>query len=131
MFGWSRKRATPAPLTGAPAVRRQKTYSAATGYVYEYFYAGHRDAGGGIEYVFQVTADRKTFFPVSVLVAADAFSAWNQSHGRALTGTEQYAVAKMALFQAFDERLTPDGMRSDIRIGVADAAAILDTLGID
>ena len=32
----------PLPLTGAPAVRRLKSYSAQSGYVYQYFYEGQR-----------------------------------------------------------------------------------------
>jgi len=51
-----------APLTGAPAVRRQKTYSAESGYVYQYYYEGQRpasrDGSSGIEFVFNVSADR-------------------------------------------------------------------------
>ena len=43
MFDWLRKKKD-APLTGAPAVRRQKTYSAESGYVYQYFYEGQRPA---------------------------------------------------------------------------------------
>ena len=69
----------PAPLTGAPAVRRMKSYSAQSGYVYQYFYEGQRPfrSGGesGIEYVFTVSADRKTFHPVSVLVGEAALRA--------------------------------------------------------
>ena len=55
----------PPPLTGAPAVRRMKSYSAQSGYVYQYFYEGQRPfrSGGesGIEFVFTVSADRKAF----------------------------------------------------------------------
>jgi len=43
MLNWLRKKKE-APLTGAPAVRRQKTYSAESGYVYQYFYEGQRPA---------------------------------------------------------------------------------------
>ena len=60
-----------APLSGAPAIRRMKTYSAQSGYVYQYFYEGQRPlrgAEGGTEFVFSVSADRKTWHPVSVLV---------------------------------------------------------------
>src|SRR5215471_7559985 len=101
----------PQPLTGAPAVRRLKSYSAQSGYVYQYFYEGQRPfrSGGesGIEYVFTVSADRKTYHPVSVMVMEAALAAWEQTHERALSSTERYAIGKMALFQAFDERGTP------------------------
>ena len=105
----------PLPLTGAPAVRRLKSYSAQSGYVYQYFYEGQRPfrSGGesGIEFVFSVSADRKAFHPVSVLVSESALLGWEQAHDHTLSSTERYAISKMALFQAFDERATPDLMK--------------------
>src|SRR5208337_635001 len=102
---WFRKKS--AALTGAPAVRRMKTYSAQSGYVYQYFYEGQRPylAGeeSGVEFVFSISADRKTWHPVCVAVAARSLRAWEETHGRDLSSTERYAVAKMALFQALDE----------------------------
>src|SRR4249920_1778924 len=95
----------PAPLTGAPAVRRQKTYSAESGYVYQYFYEGQRsavrDGAGGTQYVFNVSADRKSSLPVSVFVSDAALESWQIQHARPLLSNERYAVAKLALFQAF------------------------------
>jgi hypothetical protein len=133
MWGWLRKK--PAPLTGAPQVRRQKTYSAQSGYVYQYYYEGQREAARGrergAEYVFAVTADRKSSFPVSVFVSADAVAAWEQRHGRSLTATERYALAKMALFGAFDQRENPGRMREEVRLQPADVEAILERLGIE
>ncbi|MCS6952165.1 MAG: hypothetical protein RMK57_09455 [Bryobacterales bacterium] len=133
MWNWLRKR--PAPLTGAPAVRRQKTYSAQSGYVYQYYYEGQREVSRGrergAEYVFEVTADRKTSFPVSVFVSSEALAVWEQRHGRSLTATERYAIAKMALFAAFDEREDPRQMRDEVRVQPADVEAILERLGIE
>ena len=118
-------------MTGAPAVRRQKTYSAQSGYVYQYYYEGHRPADAATEYVFDVTADRKTSFPVSVFVEEGGVAAWNQAHGRALSGTEVYAVAKMALFQAFDERARPDLMHEPVRVRAEGVESIVSALGLD
>lgn len=88
-------------------VRRIKSYSAATGYVYQYqFQDAHpaRDpATPGNEYVYYLSSDRKTMFPVFILVQKDAIDSWVRQNGRPLTGTEEYAVAKMRLFQALDE----------------------------
>ena len=123
----------PLPLTGAPAVRRLKSYSAQSGYVYQYFYEGQRpySAGeSGTEYVFTVSADRKTYHPVSVLVGEGEVRAWERAHGRELASTERYAVSKMALFQAFDERATPLEMKQNVRVRGADMAAIIETLGL-
>ncbi len=109
----------PQPLTGAPAVRRQKTYSAQSGYVYQYYYEGHRpykrERENGTEHVFDVSGDRKTSLPVSVLVSDRAIEdRWESRHGRTLHLSERYAIAKMALFQAFDERPDPAAMNADV-----------------
>lgn len=125
----------PQPLTGAPPVRRQKAYSGQSGYVYQYYYEGHRaykrDRDAGTEFVFDVSADRKTSAPVSVLVSDTAIEDWESRHGRTLYPSERYAIAKMALFQAFDERPDPDAMRADVRVRGADVEAILITLSIE
>ncbi|HVN03422.1 MAG TPA: hypothetical protein VMT86_03330 [Bryobacteraceae bacterium] len=125
----------PQPLMGAPAVRRQKTYSGQSGYVYQYYYEGHRpykrDRDSGTEYVFDVSADRKTSGAVAVLVSDTAVEDWESRHGRTLYPSERYAIAKMALFQAFDERPNPDAMRADVHVRGADVEAILITLSIE
>lgn len=88
-------------------VRRIKSYSAATGYVYQYQFQdvqpSRRGLHAGNEYVYLVSADRKTMFPVRIFVRRDAVERWAKRTGRKLTGTEEYAVAKMRLFRAFDE----------------------------
>lgn len=111
------------PLTGAPAVRRMKTYSAQSGYVYQYFYEGRR----GVAYVFSISSDRKHWSPVEVTLDEGAIAAWEQAHGRQLSSTERYAVAKMALFEAFDER-TPEAMGGEVRASAVEA--IIDGLGL-
>jgi hypothetical protein len=124
----------PAALTGAPPVRRLKTYSAQSGYVYQYFYEGQRPfAAGpdrGSEFVFSLSADRKTWHPVSVLVADAAIASWEQAHARELSSTERYAIAKMALFQAFDERSRPEQMKDAVRLRPADVEGIIESLGL-
>jgi hypothetical protein len=124
----------PLPLTGTPAVRRLKSYSAQSGYVYQYFYEGQRPfrSGGesGLEFVFTVSADRKTWQPVSVLVSEESLLSWEQTHAHPLSSPERYAISKMALFQAFDERATPDLMKQEVRVRAADVEAIIETLGL-
>jgi len=133
VFGklFSRKEAA---LTGAPPVRRLKTYSAQSGYVYQYYYEGYRPfrAAGesGTEFVFSISADRKTWRPSSVRVGDGALAGWEAAHARQLSTTERYAIAKMALFQAFDERPTPALMKDDVLVRHADVDAIVETLGL-
>jgi len=117
----------PVPLSGAPAIRRMKTYSAQSGYVYQYFYEGQRP---GTEFVFSVSADRKVWGPVSVIVNDAAVKAWEQAHARELSATERYAIAKLALFQAFDERALPKDMKEEVRLREADIQGIVETLGL-
>jgi hypothetical protein len=120
-----------AQLTGAPPVRRLKTYSAQSGYVYQYYYEGYRPcAEPATEFVFTISADRKNWHPASVLVSDAALSSWESSHERSLNTTERYAVAKLALFQAFDERPTPAQMKQEVRVRETDIESIIDTLGL-
>jgi hypothetical protein len=124
-----------APLAGAPAVRRLKTYSAESGYVYQYFYEGRREARtgsarAGIEFVFRVSADRKTWMPISVVLATSTVQTWEQAHGRELSPAERYAVAKLALFQAFDERSAPAQLRDEVCVRNADIEGIVERLGL-
>src|SRR5437867_8689738 len=133
MFEWLRKKKE-VPLTGAPAVRRQKTYSAESGYVYQYFYEGQRpvqrDAVAGTQYVFNVSADRRSSFSVSVFVSEDALERWQKEHDRELGSTERYAIAKLALFEAFDQREAPAAMSEEVRVQTAEVESILATLDI-
>ena len=123
-----------APLTGAPPVRRLKTYSAQSGYVYQYFYAGHRNTrtndGDCDEFVFHISADRKEWHHTSVYVSEAAVEAWEQANARQLSQTERYAIAKMALFQAFDERASPALMKSAVPVQSEILTAVLETLGL-
>jgi hypothetical protein len=93
------------------AVRRIKSYSAASGYVYQYcFYELNRvlvDGQEAAEFIYAISADRTTSFGLRIFVMQAALEAWAQANGRALTSSEEYAVAKMRLFQAFDEGVVP------------------------
>ena len=85
----------------------------------------------GTEYVFDVSADRKTSITVSVLISDAALEDWQSRHARALHSSEQYAIAKMALFQAFDERPNPTAMSAAVHVRAADVEAILHMLDIE
>jgi len=67
---------------------------------------------------------------VSALAADKTLREWEEAHGRTLSSNERYAVSKLALFQAFDERATPDLMKQQVRLRAADVAAIIETLGL-
>ena len=123
-----------AALHGGPATTRLKTYCAQTGYVYQYHYLGNRETRhkGEIatEYVFDVAAGSESGLRVSVVVPAGSLEPNEIDCGRPLAHNERYAIAKMALFQAFDERPEPAAMRDEVVVRASDAAAILATLGL-
>jgi hypothetical protein len=89
------------------AAHRVKSYSAATGFVYQYYFyevdKAKRGRTEGTEYVYMASVDRKHAFPVRIFVSKEALNQWSARTGRQFTGTEEYALAKMRLFQAFDE----------------------------
>ncbi len=117
-------------------VRRMKTYTAQSGYVYEYYFVGQRDAlagdpdGPAQEFIFDVTADRKQMVAVSIFLKPAAAEAWAQRHRRDLGAAEKYAAAKMRLFRGLDEM---DRIREHARmvIGAGDLEGLLGDLGVD
>ncbi|MGC4051201.1 MAG: hypothetical protein QM757_17715 [Paludibaculum sp.] len=125
------KSSTPAPLRGVPAVRRQKNYLAMSGYAYEYFYEGMRDLAERREHIFTVSGDRKTWFEVQVRVPGAHVAAWEAAHGRALADNERYAIAKMALFEAFDTRETPVEMQAAVDVTAGQVEELLGRLGFE
>ena len=113
---------------------RMKTYSSQSGYVYQYYFLESQERKRwwnrmGTAFRFHVTSDRKEFFVVEVLVEERALQAWQRAHGRALVETEQYAAAKMRLFQAFDESGSP-GKLLDIRVSDSNIEMLLEPLGL-
>lgn len=115
-------------------VRRIKTYSGASGYVYQYqfqdVHPSTKSGEPGNEYVYYVSADRKTMFPIRIFVARRALENWTKETGRVLTGTEEYAVAKMRLFQAFDEVENFTTARPDLDVDDSNLAELLSRLDL-
>ena len=115
---------------------RMKTYTGGQGYVYQYYFVGKRQAladdpyAPAGEYIFDVSADRKITFAVSVFLRAEALSSWSAAHGRTLNDAEQYGAVKMRLFQAFDEieNMLAEGRR--LLVEAENLEELLSTLGI-
>jgi len=103
--------------------------------VYRYYYQGRRSyrTGGvaGTEFVFSVSADRRAWRDAGIMIADAAVAAWQNAHQREISSTEMYALAKMALFRAFDERSDPARIEGDVPVSEADIEAIAATLGFD
>jgi hypothetical protein len=116
------------------AVRRVKSYSAATGYVYQYYFYEvekvRRGASSGTEYTYMVSVDRQHVFPVHIFVQQDAVKKWSARAGQQLTGTEEYAIAKMRLFQAFDEIEGLAGKTPDLTVDDSNLETLLSQLDL-
>jgi hypothetical protein len=112
-----------------------KTYTGGQGYVYQYYFVGKRPAPEttkpATEYVFDVTSDRKTTYSVSVFVEQDALRTWAQSHGRFPSEAEEYAAAKMRLFQAFDEVEDMKATGRTLLVDQESLQAAFATLGVE
>ena len=115
-------------------VRRVKSYSAATGVVYQYYFyevnKTRRGLAAGTEYVYMVSVDRRTMFPLRVFVKQAAAEKWARTHGRALTGTEEYAAAKMRLFRGFDEEEGLAASKSDLNVDESNLESLLEQLDL-
>jgi hypothetical protein len=116
------------------AAHRVKSYSSDTGYVYQYYFfeaqPAKRGAAAGREYVYMVSVDRKTVFPIRVFVRQDAARRWSRETGRELTGTEEYAAAKMRLFQGFDEVEGLANERPEFTVDESNLSALLAKLDL-
>jgi hypothetical protein len=114
-----------------------KTYSAQTGYVYQYYFVGQRTAlahdpeAPSTEYIFDVTSDRKNTFAVSVFLPPSALEHWASARGRELTEPEQYAGVKMRLLQTFDEVQDMLGEGRRLRLDGESLLELLDSIGVD
>ena len=121
-------------MTRPEAVRRVKSYSAATGYVYQYYFyevqKTRRGFASGTEYVYMVSVDRRKVFPLRIFIKQSAIEKWGRTAGRPLSGTEEYAVAKLRLFQALDESTEIESARPDLVVDESNLDALLSQLDL-
>jgi len=106
-----------------------------TGYAYQYYYEGWREVrpwwgAKRLEFLFRVSGDRKAWRTVTVVLPVAGVREWERAEQRKLSSTEQYAVAKMALLQAFDERAGPAALAAQVRVRNADIQGIVERLGL-
>jgi hypothetical protein len=105
--------------------RRMKTYSAESGYVFEYALAAEPSPG---TYDFEVSWDRKLLHLVKVVFAPEELL---QAPLDTLNSVERYAVAKLAMRMAFDRCETPEALlRGPVRPERKDLDEILRTLDL-
>lgn len=131
---WLRKPGAPSgareKLLGVPVVRRVKSYAAFSGYVYEYFFEGYRDKGDAREFVFSISGDRKSWCAYQVRLADDVAQEWECDRDLVLGDRERYALAKLALFSAFDDRANPAEMKGSVDVTPEMAVELLEKLDL-
>src|SRR5271165_3939179 len=118
-------------------IRRLKTYTGSQGYVYQYYFVGKRRVPAAahqpeaVEYIFDVTSDRKLTYAVSVFLPPDVVATWVEVHGRTLSDSEQYAAVKMRLFRAFDELENMQAEGRQLYINAPSLEEGLASLGVE
>jgi hypothetical protein len=121
-------------LTGVPSVRRQKTYSSDSGYVYQYSFSGFRqypEAGDFLnEYVFDVSPRSIHGPSVSVFLRQSVLDSWVTANKRELNASERFGLAKMALKAQFDAWPTPADFPNELRPDASDIDAIAAVLDL-
>ncbi len=122
------------PMARPEVARRVKSYSAATGYVYQYQFQetvkSRRGLASGTQYIYWISRDRQSAFPVRIFVKRSAVEKWGRRAGRAMTGTEEYAVAKLRLFQAFDDVEDLSSASADFTVDESNLETFLNQLDI-
>lgn len=89
--------------------RRYKAYTGETGLSYCYLLDSRRRVSRpegqaeGSDFDFVVLRNQSPPFVLRVFISDRALRAWRDRQGRELDLNEQYALARMCLFRAFDE----------------------------
>ena len=74
---------------------------------------------------------KATATPSLFFLSTGVLASWQQKHEREFSAVEQYAIAKMALFHAFDEHAGPSDMVEAVCVHAARLDAIVEELDID
>ena len=108
--------------------QRPKTYSAESGYVYAYSFAGFRHVPGRYEYVFSVSGGREPSVRMRISLPQVEIQEW-AGRDRELTASERYGIAKVCLKRILDRAETPKILPAEVtpsRDEVREVADVLD-----
>ena len=81
------------------------------------------------DYTFEVTTGHEAPARVSVILRSSVLEEWVHQHGRELTASERYAIAKISLKRQLDESETPESVSTAVEPRVADVDSIASFLG--
>jgi len=109
---------------------RWKSYAASSGYNYQYQFASHQVIADADEYRFDVKEGRSRTFEIAIVIPKESVAAWEALEERNLESTWRYAVAKMALFRAFDDAAIPEKISATVIVSIESVREILKLLDI-
>jgi hypothetical protein len=119
---------------GAPRTGRQKTYSAESGYVYQYVLSSfkqHRRGGEDLhEYTFEVSAGRGRSSSLTVVLRSSVLREWIRRHDREFSASERYGIAKITLKRQLDAGENPSALPTSIAPDIDEVADISSFLGL-
>jgi hypothetical protein len=130
---WRRLFRREPPVERTHGSDRPKTYSADSGYVYEYWFAGFRRIRRGgqeyLEYIFDVSGGRVKASPVAILLPLDSLSEWT-ARDRDLSASERYGIAKLTLKRALDRFPNPRSLDAEVIPDRGEINEIADILNL-
>jgi hypothetical protein len=135
VFDWWR-RLFPRKTThgGAPRTGREKTYSADSGYVYQYVLSSFRQYRRGgedcHEYVFQVRGGRSGATDIAVILKSSVLQQWEREHDREFSASERYGIAKITLKRQLDASEDPVSVPPAVSPDIAQVTEITTFLGL-
>ena len=121
------------PLTQGPYSGRPRSWTADSGYVYEYAFAGFRrvreHSEAVVEYQFRVTFGKPESVTIAVFLPEQRLPEWTGT-GRELSASERYAMAKLCLKAEFDRAESPAQLRQALYPGEDEIVEIARTLDL-
>jgi hypothetical protein len=107
-----------------PLTRRVKQYSSESGIVYEYIFSGRE----GNTHIFSVSADRQPPYPLGIELTETALAHCRARLGSDLRWNDEYALAKLSLFAAFDAAPSAAELPNPVRPSPAELIGYMKTL---
>ena len=121
-------------LGGAPRTGRQKTYSAESGYVYQYVllsFRNHRSGGEDLhEYTFEVSGRPGKMSNISIVLKESVLHTWMRGHDREFSASERYGIAKITLKRELDSAESPAWLPESVSPTVGQIDDICRFLGL-
>ena len=135
MLEWWRRRFARRPeLGGAPRTGRQKTYSAESGYVYQYVllsFRQHKRGGEDLhEYTFEVSGAPGRTWSIAVILRSSVLHTWIREHDREFSASERYGIAKITLKRELDTAESPARLPASVSPTVGQVDDICRFLGL-